>query len=59
MKITLFLSEKSNEWDNRLCLTIQERKAPEDKKRFDKKIVAINDKILEYKCITACQHKKN
>ena len=56
---TIFLSENPSELCDRLCLIIQEKQAGNDTKRFDNQIDAIFDKLLEYKCITPTQHKKN
>jgi len=54
----IFLSENPNELCNRLCLIIQEKQAGNDTNKFDNEIIAILDKLLEYKSITPTQHKK-
>ena len=55
----IFLSQSPNELCKRLCLINQEKQAGNDANRFDNESTAINDKLLEYKCINATQHKKN
>lgn len=54
----IFLSENPNELCDRLHLIIQEKQGGNDTNRFDNEIVAIIDKLLEYKSITAKQHKQ-
>ena len=54
----IFLSENPNELCDRLHLIIQEKQGGNDTNRFDNEIVAIVDKLLEYKSITTKQHKQ-
>ena len=54
----IFLSEHPNELCDRLCLIIQQKQAGNDTNKFDNEIVAILDKLLEYKSITSSQQKK-
>ena len=54
---TIFLSSDPDELCNRLKLLLQEKHAGNNSDIIDQEIVAIVDKLLEYKCITKKQHK--
>ena len=49
---TIFLSSDANELCDRLKLLLQEKQAGNNSVIVDQEIVAIVDKLLEYKCIT-------
>ena len=53
---TIFLSSNPNERFNQLKLLLQEKQAGINSVITNEEIVAINDKLLEYKCITPTQH---
>ena len=55
---TIFLSENADELCNRLRLLLQEKHAGNNSDIINEEIVAIVDKLLEYKCITKKQHKQ-
>ena len=55
---TIFLSSDPNELFDRLKLIIQEKHAGNNSNIINNEIVAIVDKILEYKCISKQQHKQ-
>ena len=55
---TIFLSENADELCNRLKLSLQEKHAGNNSDIINEEIVAIVDKLLEYKCITKKQHKQ-
>ena len=55
---TIFLSSNPDELCKRLKLLIQEKRAGNNSKVNNEEIVAINHKLLEYKCMTPTQHKK-
>ena len=55
---TIFLSSDADELCNRLKLLLQEKHAGNNSDIINDEIVAIVDKILEYKCITKKQHKQ-
>ena len=55
---TIFLSSEPDELCNRLKLLLQERYAGNNSTIINEEIVAILDKLLEYKCITKKQHKQ-
>ena len=55
---TIFLSSDPNELCNRLKLLLQEKHAGNNSDIINDEIVAIVDKLLEYKCITKKQHKQ-
>ena len=55
---TIFLSENPNELCDRLKLLLQEKQAGNNSDIINQEIVAIIDKLLEYKCITKKQHKQ-
>ena len=55
---TIFLSSDPDELCNRLKLLLQEKHAGNNSDRINDEIVAIVDKLLEYKCVTKKQHKQ-
>ena len=55
---TIFLSENADELCNRLKLLLQEKHAGNNSDIINEEIVAVVDKLLEYKCITKKQHKQ-
>ena len=55
---TIFLSENPDELCNRLKLLLQEKQAGNNSDIVNQEIVAIVDKLLEYKCISKKQHKQ-
>ena len=55
---TIFLSSDPDELCNRLKLLLQEKQAGNNSDIINDEIVAIVDKLLEYKCITKKQHKQ-
>ena len=55
---TIFLSTDPNEFCNRLKLLLQEKHAGNNSNIINDEIVAIIDKLLEYKCISKKQHKQ-
>ena len=55
---TIFLSSDPNELCDRLKLLLQEKHAGNNSDIIDQEIVAIVDKLLEYKCITKKQHNQ-
>ena len=55
---TIFLSSDPNELCDRLKLLLQEKHAGTNSETINQEIVAINDKLLEYKCISKKQHKQ-
>ena len=55
---TLFLSTDSNELCDRSNLLLQEKHAGNNSDIIKQEIVAIVDKLLEYKCISKKQHKE-
>ena len=54
----IFLSSDPNKLCDRLKLILQEKQAGNNSVIIDQEIVAIVDKLLEYKCITKKQHKQ-
>ena len=56
---TIILSSDPNELCNRLKLLMQEKHAGNNSDIINDEIVAIVDKLLEYKCISKKQHKQN
>ena len=54
----IFLSSDPDELCNRLRIILQEIQAGNNSDLINKEIVAIVDKILEYKCITKKQPKQ-
>ena len=55
---TIILSSDPNELCHRLRLLLQEKHGGNNSNLIDDEIVAIVDKLLEYKCITKKQHKQ-
>ena len=55
---TLFLSSDPNDLCDRLILLLQEEQAGNNFDIINQEIVAIVDKLLEYKCISKKQHKQ-
>ena len=55
---TIFLSSDPDELSNRLNLLLQEKHAGNNSDIINDEIVAIIDKLLEYKCISKKQHKE-
>ena len=55
---TIFLSSDANELCDRLRLLLQEKNAGNNSDIINDEIVAIVDKLLEYRCITKNQHKQ-
>ena len=55
---TIFLSSDPDELCNRLKLLLQEKHAGNNSDIINEEIVAIVDKLLEYKCISKKQHKQ-
>ena len=55
---TIFLSENPNELCDRLKLLLQERQAGNNSDIINDEIIAIIDKLLEYKCISKKQHNQ-
>ena len=55
---TIFLSSNPNELCDRLKLLLEEKHAGKNSDIINDEIVAIIDKLLEYKCITKKQHKQ-
>ena len=56
--ITIFLSSDPDELCNRLKLFLQKKQAGKNSDIINQEIVAIVDKLLEYKCISKKQHKQ-
>ena len=55
---TIILSSNPNELCDRLRLLLQEEQAGNNSDLINDEIVAIVDKLLEYKCISKKQHKQ-
>ena len=55
---TIFLSSDPDELCERLKLLLQEKHAGNNSDKINDEIVAIVDKLLEYKCISKKQHKQ-
>ena len=55
---TIILSSDPNELCDRLKLLLQEKNGGNNSNLVDEEIVAIIDKLLEYKCISKKQHKQ-
>ena len=55
---TIFLSSDPDELCNKLKLLLQEKHAGNNSDVINEEIVAIIDKLLDYKCITKKQHKQ-
>ena len=55
---TIFLSSDPNELCDRLKLLLQEKQAGNNSDIINQEIIAIVDKLLEYKCISKKEHKQ-
>ena len=55
---TIFLSENADELCNRLKLFLREKHGGNNSDIINEEIVAIVDKLLEYRCISKKQHKQ-
>ena len=55
---TIFLSSDPNELCDRLKLLLQEKQAGNNSDIINDEIIAIIDKLLEYKCISRKQHRQ-
>ena len=55
---TLFLSSDPNELCERLKLLLQEKHAGNNSDIINQEVLAVVDKLLEYKCISKKQHKQ-
>ena len=55
---TIILSSDPNELCDRLRSLLQEKHAGNNSDKINAEIVAIVDKILEYKCISRKKHKE-
>ena len=55
---TIFLSSDPNEHCDRLKLLLQEKHAGNNSNIINEEIIAIVDKLFEYKCISKKQHKQ-
>ena len=55
---TLFLSSDPNELCDKLKLLLQEKHAGNNSNIINEEIVAIVDKLFEYKCLSKKQHKQ-
>ena len=55
---TIFLSSDPNELCDRIKLLLQEKQAGNNSDIINDEIVAIDDKLLEYKCISKKEHKQ-
>ena len=55
---TTFLSEKPVELCNRLKLVLREKEAGNNSNIINDEIIAVVDKIIEYKCLSKKQHKQ-
>ena len=51
------LLENPETFCNRICLKTQEEQSGNNTNMFQAEIVAITDKLLEYKCTTSTKHK--
>ena len=54
---TILLSSDPNKLCDRLKLLLQEKRGGSISDSFDGEIVAIADKLLQYKCLSTEQHK--
>ena len=54
----IILSSNPDELCNRLKLILQEKQAGNNSDRINEEIIAIVDKLLEYKCTSKKQHKQ-
>ena len=55
---TIILSSDPNDLCDRFKLLLQEKRSGNNSNLFDEEIVAIIDKLLEYKCLSKKQHKQ-
>ena len=55
---TIFLPSDPDELCDRLKLLLQEKKAGNNSNKINEDIVAIIDKLLEYKCTSKKQHEQ-
>ena len=55
---TIFLSSDPNELCDRIKIFLQEKQAGNNSDIINEEIIAIVDKLLEYKCISKKQHKQ-
>ena len=55
---TILLSSHPDELCDRLKLLLQEKQVGNNSDIINDEIVAINDKLLEYKCISKKQHRQ-
>ena len=55
---TIFLSSDANELCDGLGLLLQEKHAGNNSNIINEEIVAIVDKLFEYKCLSKKQHKQ-
>ena len=55
---TIILSSNPNELCDRLKLLLQEKHAGNNSSIINDELIAIVDKLLEYKCISKKQHNK-
>ena len=53
---TMFLSSDPNEVCDRLLILLQEKRAGKNSNKINEEVVAIIDKLLEYKSFTPCEH---
>ena len=56
--VTIFLLENPDDLCNRLKLLLQEKQAGNNSDIINQEIVAIVDKLLEYKCMSKKEHKQ-
>ena len=54
---TIYLSSDPNELCKRLKLSLQEKHTGNNSDIINEEIIAVVDKLLEYKCISKKQHK--
>ena len=55
---TIFLSSDPNELCDRLKVLLQEKQAGNNSDIINEEIIAVVEKLLEYKCISKKQHKQ-
>ena len=58
VKKTIFLSSDPDDFCERLKIILQEKSAGNKSEIINEEIVAIVDKLLEYKCINKKQHNQ-
>ena len=56
--LTIFLQSNPDELCNRLKIILRETQAGNDSDLTNKEIIAIVDKLLEYKCMSKKRHKQ-